>query len=115
MSIGSELHEFIAERNIEIALELRGERDSLTIPEYDVSLKRGEKEESFIILGDSESNQRITPEDVIRTLLIRAQLHENNIDLLPNSDMLYRETATKLKEFLGPDNYFYFMHLDIVP
>ena len=111
MSIGNELHEFIAEQNIEITLEPRGERNGLTIPEYDISLRKGEREESFIILGDLESDQLITPEDAIRTLLIRAQLHEYNVDLLPNSDILYRETATRLKEFLGPDNYFDFMHL----
>lgn len=110
----SELVKFFAGQNIEIALGTCAVQDGLDIPKYDVSLRKGEKEESFIILGDSESDKQITPEDAVRALLIRAQLQENNVELLSGSDMLYRETATRLKELLGPDNYFDFMHLGIV-
>ncbi len=110
--MGSELVKFFAGRNIEIALDANAEREGLAIPRYDVSLRKGEKEESFIILGDSESNQRMTPEDAFRTLLIRVQLHENNVSLSPALDMLCCETATRLKEFLGPDNYFNFLNLE---
>ncbi len=109
--MGSELLQFLASRNIEIALKPSGEQDGLTIPGYNVRLRKGEKEESFVIFGDSETEQRMTPEDALRALLIRARLHENNAVLSPGFDMLCGETATRLKKFLGPDNYSDFLKL----
>jgi hypothetical protein len=92
-----------------------GGQDGLPITRYDISLKKGEKEESFVILGDSESGQRIMPEDAFRALLIRVRLHENNGALSSGFDMLCRETATRLRELLGPDNYSDFLKLDTSP
>ena len=113
--MGSELLEFFASRNIEIVVVPSGKQDGEPIPRYDVSLRKGQKEELFVIFGESESEQPITPEDALRALLIRIRLHENNAVLSSGLDMLCRETASKLKEFLGPDNYSVFLNLEINP
>ncbi len=109
--MGMELEQFIAGRNIEVVLGLSGEQDGQPIPRYEVSLRKGEKKESFVIFGDSEFEQRITPEDAFRALLSRVRLHENKVELSPGLDLLCCETAIRLKEFLGPDNYSDFLSL----
>ena len=109
--MGRELLEFFNSQNIEIALEPSGEQDGVSIPRYNVSLRKGEKEESFVIFGDSETEQRMTPEDALRAIFIRVRLHENKVELSSGLDMLCCETATKLMEFLGPDNYSNFLNL----
>jgi|GEM_PF-3488920 len=111
----SELLEFISRRNIEISLKPSGGQNGLPVPSYDVILRKGEKGESFVILGDTESEQRITPEDALRALLIRVQLHENNAIFASGLDIICRETATRLKEFLGPSNYSDFLNLEANP
>jgi len=113
--MGNELLEFLPSRNIEIAFGLSRGQDGLPITRYDVSLRKGDKEESFVILGDSESKGGITPEDALRALLIRSQLYENNAFFSSDLDMLCRETATRMKEFLGPDNYFDFLNFEANP
>ncbi len=105
------LQKFIAGRNIEIALGLSREQDGQPIPRYDVILRKGEKKESFVIFGDSESEQRMTPEDAFRALHSRIRLHETKAELSSGLDLLFCETATKLKNFLGPDNYSDFVKL----
>ncbi len=105
------LQEFIVRRKIEIELGLGGEQKGLPVPAYDVSLRKDDREESFVIFGDSQSMKRMTPEDAFRALRSRVQLHENKVELSPGLDMLCRETASRLKKFLGPDNYSDFLNL----
>ncbi len=108
----SGLLEFIVSRGVEIELGPSGEQDRLSIPKYEVNLRKDEKEASFVILGNSESKQLMTLEDAFRALSIRVQLHENNADLSSYFDMLCRDTATRLKEFLGSDNYSDFLSME---
>ncbi|HET6419221.1 MAG TPA: hypothetical protein VFG19_03635 [Geobacteraceae bacterium] len=111
--MGSALPEFLARLNIEISPGPSGERNGPPIPRYEVILRKGEREESFVIFGDPESEQRITPGDVLRALLIRIRLHETNAALSPGSEKLCSETATRLKEFLGPEDYSDLLNLDM--
>ncbi len=106
-----ELQEFIAGRNIEVSLELGGEQDRQPIPRYEVRLSNGKKTESFVIFGDSESDQLMTPEDAFRALLSRVRLHECKVEFSSDLDVLCCETAARLKDFLGPDNYSDFLKL----
>lgn len=109
--MGKDLHDFIDRQNIEIKLGLSGEQNGQAISRYEVILRKGEKKESFLILGDSESEQRMTPEDAFRALHSRIRLHETKVELSSDINMLCFETATRLKKFLGPDNYSDFLKL----
>ncbi len=109
--MGRELLDFFDGNNIEVAVGLSKEQDSFPSPRYDVKLRKGVREESFVILGDPESEQRMMPEDVFRALLIRIQMHENSVCLSSPMTLLYRETASRLKDLLGNNSYNDFLNM----
>jgi len=112
--MGQELLDFFSGNNIEVAVGLSSEQDCLPTPRYDVKLRKGVREESFVILGDPESEQRMDPEDVFRALLIRIQMHENSACLSSPMTLLYRETASRLKDLLGNNGYYDFLNMSSV-
>lgn len=110
--MGQELLDFFSGNNIEVAVGLSSDQDCLPTPRYDVKLRKGVREESFVILGDPESEQRMNPEDAFRALLIRIQMHENSACLSSPMTLLYRETASRLKELLGNNGYYDFLNMN---
>ncbi len=109
--MGHELLDFFSKENIEVAVGLSSEQDCLPTPRYEVKLRKGVREESFVILGDPESEQRLMPEDAFRALLIRIQMHENIACLSSPMTLLYRETASRLKDLLGNNGYYDFLNM----
>lgn len=109
--MGHELLDFFSKENIEVAVGLSSEQDCLPTPRYEVKLRKGVREESFVILGDPESEQRLMPEDAFRALLIRIQMHENSACLSSPMTLLYRETASRLKDLLGNNGYYDFLNI----
>ncbi len=112
--MGHELLDFFNVNNIEVAVGLSSEQNCLPTPRYDVKLRKGVREESFVIMGDPESEQRMMPEDAFRALLIRIQMHENSACLSSPMTLLYRETASRLKDLLGNNGYYDFLNMSSV-
>jgi hypothetical protein len=102
---------FLSGKKIEVFVVLSSEQDSIPFPRYDVTLKKDDLKATFAVLGDPDSDQRMTPADASRALHIRISLHEDKVGLLPPADSLYRETATLLRDLLGLRNYREFLDL----